>query len=1106
MAGRDVVLARLAYELQLETKGFSQALTQTERQLGQTASFIKAHPVAAAGALAASLVAVGAKATEMAAEVDAGLRKIGTNLPEVVGRIDELKGTVKDLSLEFGLAQTDIVAAMDAIAAGGVESTDDLIARTRAVAKVVTATGAEVGTVVGLLDDTLDSFKLAGADSEKVLAKLLATAKGKVSLQELAEIMKTIGPLARASGVDFDTLTAAAVKLADQNIKGKRAIGDLTKLLEAEGKAGMERYAESAKVASDGMAELNEQVNVNLATTEKQAAILKAQLNAVLIDLGKTTLPLVIKGMQALTGLISILTGELNEIPKSAAQATIESLAGSIGKLNDEAKKTEALDRLQKATEQLANGGRAAAGSIRGIDTAIRAHLRDRTPKELEVIRDGLQAIITAGGHSAGELERLQGSLARVTSEIEKRPFKALGEDAAGAAGGIRKLSDAEREAVQQSKTLLAGQKELILSSTDLTGEQLKLVAQAVKEMGKSTTAAGKEATEAAEKHAAALEKIRNATIASTVTLVDDTELAIEKLTQELQQAGVGAEDVARGIQPLNDQLRLIRVNEQFKLPEILAKSAKALSGMEVAKLKDARTELAALYATTLAGTKEHEEIGRRLAEVDGKIVEHNRATSGLTKEINERLEVAVKRAKELGVAAFEIPKPLKTTNERITEIGREVAIVARGAVGLAQGFGLVNSEAAAVLHNIISIGENLGKALGGDPAALVGVIGGLAGAIAGLFGESAESKAHKQLLATNNERLRELRDGLGDILQLSLPGAKAASIEAALQEFLQLRGSRLGDGNKANAFELGKILFGQGVDRADLARVAEGLGIQITNKETGKLDLSGLRQLLQALQSAEFTRFGENFADQMERIRTFLETGLLDAEQEFAAIAEVLKRQKSASPAITKALEGFDVSTTEGRAGALESLRNLLRRTESGEEIPKADLGALTGPEFLRVLSQLIGILSSDAVLKGLDSSGLPLSEEDSPVAASAAVVGALEAQGSVEADYFSNALALDQRQVDLLDGILASLEGFTPVAPPSIPFDVVAGTSRVTAGASSGPTVSLTIEALNITAPVSDAAGLAEALSPVLLEQIRRGLASLALNDRLGVGNASR
>jgi len=60
--GRDLVLARLFYQIEADSKGLDAELKSAERSIDRLAKFIVTNPVSAAGALGAALIGVGVKA------------------------------------------------------------------------------------------------------------------------------------------------------------------------------------------------------------------------------------------------------------------------------------------------------------------------------------------------------------------------------------------------------------------------------------------------------------------------------------------------------------------------------------------------------------------------------------------------------------------------------------------------------------------------------------------------------------------------------------------------------------------------------------------------------------------------------------------------------------------------------------------------------------------------------------------------------------------------------------------------------------------------------------------------------------------------------------
>ena len=135
---RRLELASLFYRLELDSKGFGNELTNAEKKLGSLTNFIAKNPVVALGALGAAAVSVGVAATQMAADVDAAMRKVAVSVPGATERLSEMKDVGRELATEFGISQTEIARVMQLVAETGVESTDELIEASRAAVRYTT--------------------------------------------------------------------------------------------------------------------------------------------------------------------------------------------------------------------------------------------------------------------------------------------------------------------------------------------------------------------------------------------------------------------------------------------------------------------------------------------------------------------------------------------------------------------------------------------------------------------------------------------------------------------------------------------------------------------------------------------------------------------------------------------------------------------------------------------------------------------------------------------------------------------------------------------------------------------------------------------------------
>lgn len=288
---------------------------------------------------------------------------------------------------------------------------------------------------------------------------------------------------------------------------------------------------------------------------------------------------------------------------------------------------------------------------------------------------------------------------------------------------------------------------------------------------------------------------------------------------------------------------------------------------------------------------------------------------------------------------------------EAIVRMANSVASIARGALDMAQAFGLADAEAASLLNSAINIGESIAKISGGDVfAGVSGLIGGVANIVSQMMAGDAE---RKRLLNQNNDRLRELRDGIGD-LDLNVSGEDFSKASGALASIMPLIASHRGPGEIIAA--LGKM----GVTMGDLSRIADELGINIKDKD-GNIMLDLLPQLLQAMGSVEFGQFGTDFASQL---RAAMSGFAINGTSETGQIGGLGALGAQFSPLLRSIFNPNDL------AGSRVRLQEAFARMQSGG-ISAGELGGLTGNQFLEFITDLIGRIDRLAPGAGIGAGG---------------------------------------------------------------------------------------------------------------------------------------
>lgn len=424
----------------------------------------------------------------------------------------------------------------------------------------------------------------------------------------------------------------------------------------------------------------------------------------------------------------------------------------------------------------------------------------------------------------------------------------------------------------------------------------------------------------------------------------------------------------------------------------------------EVARVQE---EIAVKSMMVQQGTTEAE--AREYVRRQGQLGHHLKVTvssleSGYTRldALNEKLKIGWTRHLQSVVDGFaKIPPKIKETTDtmglrvppatnvlsrlgvdadlaaqKTGDLGDAIADAARGAIGMVQGLGGIGDAAAGAANNVVTLGDSLAKILKGglSTGGLVGAITAAAGALTGVLGklfggESAEEKARKQLVAENNRALAKLTDAT--LMQVKVSGGKAQAVQDVLAASVFQPYGRQAD----RAFATAKLKAG--ITDKDIEGIAEQLGLQVRNKETGKLEFNALRQVLAALQNLG-VGYGASFSEQLSRIREGRSIGAIAESDEFGQVLAAIAG--GGNNAILSALQGANFGSMAGRESAAGSLRSLFNQMGS---LAKGDLGGLTNAEFVDAISRLVGMLTNadlairvpDALVPQLDKPPLNFS-----------------------------------------------------------------------------------------------------------------------------------
>lgn len=259
MGARDLKLARLAFDIEANTKGLKGELDSAERSFSRLSKFVVANPVASLGALAAAAVAAGAAAVRMAAEFDGSARRIAASIPNGTAKLVELREAVERLSIRRGLSTDTVFAGVEAIAKEGVTSVAALVARFEVLQDAADATGTSVANLAGPFDQILDVFGLTDDQLRRVAARLAAISQARgVGFEDLIGSFQAAAPVIRGMGLSFDEAANALSSLLAQGLTTKQGLKEVKDAVAELGRDGLLALAKDAAPTGDELERLAE--------------------------------------------------------------------------------------------------------------------------------------------------------------------------------------------------------------------------------------------------------------------------------------------------------------------------------------------------------------------------------------------------------------------------------------------------------------------------------------------------------------------------------------------------------------------------------------------------------------------------------------------------------------------------------------------------------------------------------------------------------------------------------------------------------------------------------------------------------------------------------
>lgn len=198
----------------------------------------------------------------MAGEVDTGLREVntlfGTTGSAGEQSLGQITDAARDLSLELGISQRDIIPGMYQAISAGVPR-ENIFDFMSVAARAGVAGVTDTETAIDGLTTIINAFGLDTEDAAAVADSMFATVQGgKTTFEELSSSMFNVAPIAAAAGIQFGevnasiaTLTAAGVPTSVATTQIRAAIQGLLRPSEEMTAVMQEAGYASAQAAID---------------------------------------------------------------------------------------------------------------------------------------------------------------------------------------------------------------------------------------------------------------------------------------------------------------------------------------------------------------------------------------------------------------------------------------------------------------------------------------------------------------------------------------------------------------------------------------------------------------------------------------------------------------------------------------------------------------------------------------------------------------------------------------------------------------------------------------------------------------------------------------
>lgn len=210
-------------------------------------------------------------AVQVAANFERQMSKVRAITGATDKEIKQLESSAKKLGSSTRFTATQVAELQEEFAKLGF-STQEILAATEATLSLAAAAGTDLATAANVSGQVVRAFGLDAEETARVVDVMaLSFSKSALNIYSFQESMKFAAPIARAAGIEVETVTALLSKLADAGLRGSIAGTGLKNLLSQLSDANSDLGKElgfSVKNSEDLFRALDQLKNANIDLTK----------------------------------------------------------------------------------------------------------------------------------------------------------------------------------------------------------------------------------------------------------------------------------------------------------------------------------------------------------------------------------------------------------------------------------------------------------------------------------------------------------------------------------------------------------------------------------------------------------------------------------------------------------------------------------------------------------------------------------------------------------------------------------------------------------------------------------------------------------------------